>query len=56
MNAARISSVTPLACAERISTRLKPNVIAPRAGRAASASASSEKADRAGVGEHVPGV
>ena len=43
MNAARISSVTPLACAERISTRLKPKVIAPAAGRAASRSASSEK-------------
>ena len=43
MNAARISSVTPLACAERISTRLKPNVIAPLAGRAARPIASSEK-------------
>ena len=44
MNAARISSVTPLTCADRISTRLKPNVIAPAAGRAARRSASSENA------------
>src|SRR5439155_155908 len=43
MNAARTSSVTPLACAERISTRRKPNVIAPPAGREASRSATSEK-------------
>ncbi len=43
MNAARIKSVTPLACAERISARLKPNVIAPFAGRAASVIANSEK-------------
>jgi hypothetical protein len=43
MNAASTSSVTPFACAERISTRRKPNVIAPRAGRAASEIATSEK-------------
>ena len=35
--------VTPLAWAARISTRLKPNVIAPLAGREASRSANSEK-------------
>ena len=43
MNAARISSVTPFAWADRISTRLKPNVMAPLAGREASLSANSEK-------------
>src|SRR5437763_1298902 len=43
MNAASTSSVTPLAWADRISTRRRPNVSAPRAGRAARRSAISER-------------
>ena len=46
----------PLTWAERISTRLRPKVIGPRAGRPASRMATSENADRGGVGEHVGGV
>ena len=56
MKPATTSSVTPLACAERISSRRKPNVSAP-AGRArGQAQREQREAERAGVGEHVAGV
>ena len=43
MSSASTSSVTPLACAERISTRRKPYVMTPLAGRAASLIATIER-------------
>src|SRR5919199_430044 len=43
MNAASTSSVTPFACAERISARPSPYVTAPLAGRAASFAATSDR-------------
>ncbi len=43
MIAARTSKVIPFAWAERISTRLKPKVMRPPAGRAASRIATSER-------------
>ena len=46
----------PFTSAARISTRRKPKVQAPPAGRAASEAATSANAEREGVGEHVPRV
>ena len=44
MTSASTSSVVPLTAAARISERLRPKVIAPRAGRAASRMATSDSA------------
>ena len=49
-------SSRPFACAERISSRRKPYVHRPCAGRAAIVAATSANAERGDVGDQVPGV
>ena len=50
------SSVIPLACADRTSARLNPNVHAPAAGPLGESDRQQARGQGAGVGQHVTGV